>query len=173
MTLSELLRTSTRSHHEHAETRSFVTALMRGSLDRAAYVDLARQHHAIYTALEGTGERLASDPHVGRFVMAEILRLGRIEADLTALWGPTWREELPVLGATEAYSQRLEAITEPAHYLAHAYTRYLGDLSGGQAIAAMLRRHYGLEPGELTFYAFDVGKIKPFKDRYRQMMDEV
>lgn len=171
--LSELLRSSTRSQHEHAETRSFVTDLMGGALGTGAYIDLARQHHAIYTALEGTGERLREDPFVGRFVMPEILRLERIESDLELLCGADWREQFAPLPATVAYAERLSAITDPTHYLAHAYTRYLGDLSGGQAISAMLRRHYAMAPEELTFYTFDVGKIKLFKDRYREMMDEV
>lgn len=172
-TLSHLLRTSTQAAHEHAETRSFVTSLMGGTLTRAAYLDLAAQHHVIYTALEGAAQRFAGDEFVGRFVMPEILRLPRLEADLGTLLGQDWRAQILPLPSTARYAERLEGLRDPAHFLAHAYTRYLGDLSGGQAIAAMLRRHYGFTPGELTFYSFDVGKIKPFKDRYRQMMDQV
>lgn len=171
--LSTLLRTATRSQHEHAETRSFVTDLMGGALSRSAYLDLARQHYVIYSSLEGTGARFSGDPFVGRFLMPEVLRLDAIRADLRTLCGEDWRSEIVPLAATVAYSERLAAITDPAHFLAHAYTRYLGDLSGGQAIAAMLKRHYGFTPEELTFYQFNVGKIKVFKDRYREMMDAV
>lgn len=171
--LSELLRTSTRPQHEHAETRTFVTDLMGGALDSAAYLDLARQHYVIYSALEGAAERFAEDPFVGRFVMPEILRLDRLRADLSSLRGPDWEGEVEPLASTQVYAERLAAMSEPTHFLAHAYTRYLGDLSGGQAIAAMLRRHYGFTSRELTFYSFDVGKVKLFKDRYREMMDEV
>ena len=171
--LSTLLRTATRPQHEHAETRSFVTDLMGGSLSRAAYLDLARQHFVIYSSLEGTAERFADDPFVGRFVLPEVLRLDAIRADLRTLCGEDWQSEIVPLAATRDYAQRLAAITDPAHFLAHAYTRYLGDLSGGQAIAAMLKRHYGFTAEELTFYKFNVGKIKVFKDRYREMMDAV
>lgn len=171
--LSELLRSSTRTQHEHAETRSFVTDLMTGALSRDAYLDLARQHFLIYSALEATAERFADDPFVGRFVMPEVVRLARIRADLALLTGADWREQITPLDATTAYVERLTAIQDPAHFLAHAYTRYLGDLSGGQAIATMLQRHYSFTPEELTFYSFEVGKIKVFKDRYREMMDEV
>ncbi len=171
--LSTLLRTATRPQHEHAETRSFVTDLMGGSLSRSAYLDLARQHYVIYSNLEGTAERFADDPFVGRFVMPEVLRLDAIRTDLHTLCGDDWRSEIVPLAATAEYAERLAAITDPAHFLAHAYTRYLGDLSGGQAIAAMLKRHYGFTAEELTFYTFNVGKIKVFKDRYREMMDAV
>lgn len=171
--LSQLLRNGTRTEHEHAETRSFVTDLMSGALTREAYLDLARQHYTIYSHLEATAQRFANDEYVGPFVMPEVARMERIEADLHTLLGPEWIHDVAPLPATTVYAQRLDEITAPEEFLAHAYTRYLGDLSGGQAIAAMLRRHYGFTPEELTFYSFDVGKIKLFKDRYREMMDEV
>lgn len=173
--LSVQLRTSTRAQHEHAETRSFVTELMGGGLGprgREAYLDLARQHHELYRALEAVGERLAGDPVVVDFLLPELMREASLIADLETLAGPGWAE-LPVHEATRRYVERLDAIDDAAGYLAHAYTRYLGDLSGGQAIAVMLRRHYGLEPGELTFYQFaGIPKPKVFKDQYRAMLDD-
>lgn len=172
--LSLQLRSSTRSQHEHAETRSFVTALMGGGLGergREAYIDLARQHHAIYRALEAAGERLAADPVVADFLIADLLREASLVADLEVLAGADWRD-LPVHEATAAYVARLDGIEDAESYVAHAYTRYLGDLSGGQAIAVMLQRHYGLTPEELTFYRFDgIPKPKVFKDTYRELLD--
>lgn len=172
--LSLALRASTREQHAHAESRAFVTALMDGSLGeagRAAYLDLARQHHAIYTALEDAGERLREDPAVTPFLLPELRRRPSIESDLAGLAGEDWCN-LPLHEATRAYVERLEGIDDAATYLAHAYTRYLGDLSGGQAIAVMLRRHYGLAPEVLNFYHFaDIPKPKVFKDTYRAMLD--
>ncbi|MPV48659.1 MULTISPECIES: heme oxygenase (biliverdin-producing) [unclassified Pseudactinotalea] len=170
--LSELLRTATREQHEHAETRTFVTDLMSGRLGRPAYIDLAVQHEAIYTALEQLGERLSNDPITAAFLLPELIRLPSIEADLVAMVGADWREHTSLVPATEVYVDRLAAISTPAQYVAHAYTRYLGDLSGGQAISAMLRRHYGIPPEELTFYSFTaIPKVKPFKDSYRALLD--
>lgn len=170
--LSEQLRTATRPQHEHAETRGFVTQLMGGSLSRAAYVDLATQHHAIYTALEATGARLAHDAVAGPFVMDALLRVPSLEADLELLRGPGWRARAVLLPATVAYVERLASITHAEEFLAHHYTRYLGDLSGGQIISRLLQRHYGMTPEELTFYAFaEIPRPKPFKDSYRALLD--
>lgn len=170
--LSELLRSATRPQHEHAETRSFVTELMGGQLGREAYTDLAVQHHAVYTALEGTGRRLRDDDDAAPFVLPELERVPSLEADLAVLLGEAWRESARILPATQEYVARLDSIGTAAAYLAHAYTRYLGDLSGGQAIAVMLQRHYGMTPEELTFYTFTgIPKPKPFKDRYRALID--
>jgi len=60
-------------------------------------------------------------------------------------------------------------------YLAHHYTRYLGDLSGGQAIAALVTRHYGATPDQLGFYRFDVAGdgVVGIKRRYREAMNEL
>ena len=105
-------------------------------------------------------------------MLPELRRVPSLEADLATLAGPTWREELPVLAATKEYVARLEGIDDAATYLAHAYTRYLGDLSGGQAIARMLQRHYGMTADDLTFYTFTgIEKVKPFKDHYRALID--
>lgn len=170
--LSELLRTATRDQHSHAETRSFVTDLMSGRLGRAAYIDLAVQHHAIYTALEQAGDQRAEDPVTRAFLLPELIRLPSLEADLTALLGSNWREHSSLVPATEAYVRHLDSIASAPSYVAHAYTRYLGDLSGGQAISAMLRRHYQMPADELTFYHFTgIPKVKPFKDQYRDLMD--
>jgi heme oxygenase len=56
--------------------------------------------------------------------------------------------------------------------VAHHYTRYLGDLSGGRAIGRVLARTFDLDHDGLAFYAFvDVPKPKPYKDAYRQRLD--
>jgi len=59
--------------------------------------------------------------------------------------------------------------------LAHSYTRYLGDLSGGRILARVARRALDLdkETGDgLAFYHFDkVTNYKTFKDEYRQALN--
>jgi heme oxygenase (biliverdin-producing, ferredoxin) len=60
----------------------------------------------------------------------------------------------------------------PAEYVAHHYTRYLGDLSGGQVIGAMIERHYGATPEQLTFFSFEgIEKPVPYKREYRTALD--
>ena len=58
--------------------------------------------------------------------------------------------------------------------IAHHYTRYLGDLSGGQAIAALVAKHYGATPDELTFYSFPlIDNIVRYKENYRHKLDQL
>ena len=169
--LSAALRDGTREDHARAESTPFVEHLMSGRLDADAYADLAAQQHAVYVALEDAGARLGA--RGASLALPALARVPAIESDLARLWGPGWRERIDLLPATRRYAARLRdvAATLPG-YVAHAYTRYLGDLSGGQIIKRMLTRHYGLADDVLAFYTFDaLEKIKPFKDEYRARID--
>ncbi|MCC2318591.1 biliverdin-producing heme oxygenase [Cellulomonas chengniuliangii] len=171
--LSTLLREGTRPEHEAAEQMGFVEQLMAGHLDRAAYTDLAVQQHAIYTALEAASAEIRAQPGGETIVFDELTRVPSIEADLAFLLGPDWAQQMRVLPATERYAARLrETGSSIALYVAHAYTRYLGDLSGGQIIQRMLERHYGFGAEGVSFYHFaQIPKAKPFKDAYRERLD--
>ena len=54
----------------------------------------------------------------------------------------------------------------------HHYTRYLGDLSGGQAIGRILDRTFELDGAGIAFYDFpEIPKPKVYKDGYRARLD--
>lgn len=80
--------------------------------------------------------------------------------------------------ATVDYVERLQKIanSSEAHLLiAHAYTRYMGDLSGGQILARCARKALNLpETGEGgSFYEFPGICPKNFKNMYRSKLDEL
>lgn len=171
--LSQRLREGTRPEHEQAEGSGFVERLMSGRLDVAAYADLAAQQWAVYGALEDASAAMRADAQGASLVFDELTRTPEIEKDLTFLVGADWAERVTIHPATERYVARLRTVggSLPA-YAAHAYTRYLGDLSGGQIIKRMLERHYGLSGDGLAFYTFvEIPKSKPFKDVYRERLD--
>lgn len=170
--LSAALRAGTRDAHDVAERSSFVEDLMAGRLGRDDYATLAVQQHAIYTALEAAGDALRATGSDGGLVLDELRRIPAIEADLAALLGDGWRDALVVLPATAAYAARIAEVGgDLPRWAAHAYTRYLGDLSGGQVIKRVLVGEYGLTAGT-SFYDFPlVERIKPFKDAYRARLD--
>lgn len=172
--LSARLRDATRDEHERTESSPFVTALMDGQLDRQAYVALLRQSYLFYSVLEEAGDRWRDDAVVGPFVSDALLRSGALEADLAWLSGPDWRADLAALPATQRYIDRLRQVcfSSRSGFVAHHYTRYLGDLSGGQIIRSKLRAIYGLTGDGVRFYIFDgVTKPKVFKDDYRALID--
>ncbi len=173
--LSTLLRTGTRQEHEAAESSAFVEDLLGGRLTVDAYVDLALQLHAVYTALEDVAEQVRATPEGASVVFDELRRTPALEADLAHLAGPAWRDRAVPLPATAEYVARIRSGGDSVtRYVAHAYTRYLGDLSGGQIIGRMVQRQYGIADEGVQFYAFaQIPKPKPFKDLYRSRVDSL
>jgi heme oxygenase (biliverdin-producing, ferredoxin) len=171
--LSTLLRTGTRAEHEAAEGSTFVEDLLGGRLTVQAYADLALQLRTVYLALEEVGEQVRRTPEGAGVVFDELLRVPAIEADLAHLLGDGWPAHAEPLPATAAYAAQIRSGgTDAGRYVAHAYTRYLGDLSGGQVIGRMVQRHYGVDDAGVGFYAFPaIPKPKPFKDLYRSRVD--
>ncbi|TDV38671.1 heme oxygenase (biliverdin-producing) [Actinophytocola oryzae] len=172
--LSTRLRDATKEEHERTESSPFVVALMAGELDRNAYAAMLGQTYLFYVVIEEAGERWRGDAVVGSFVSDALLRRDALEADLAWLFGPGWRDEVAPLPATSRYIDRLRQVcfSSRSGFVAHHYTRYLGDLSGGQIIRAKLRSLYGLTGDGVRFYVFDqIAKPKVFKDDYRALID--
>ena len=175
---STVIRTASHEQHIEAETSSFMSDLLGGRLGVDAYARYTEQLWFVYEALESGADRLASDPVAGPFVQPELYRLAALERDLEHLRGPGWRTGLSALPATRAYADRVRECAErwPAGYIAHHYTRYLGDLSGGQIIRDKAERTWGFaRKGDgVRFYVFEgIANPAAFKRGYRELLDAV
>lgn len=171
---STTLRESTREVHERAENSSFMSALLDGSLPLEAYTSLAAQHYFIYRALEDAADAMVDDPVGAPFVIDELRRVPALAADLAHLAGPDWETEIRPLPATEEYVERLRTVAFewPGGYVAHHYTRYLGDISGGQVIRSLLKRVHGVTGPGARFYDFGaLGSPHAFRKHYRSLLD--
>lgn len=173
---SQALRERTRGVHQESEGSGFMQDLMSGRGSRDDYIALLSQHYFIYEALEEAAAGLADDPVATLFISPALTRLPAIEADLEFLLGDDWRERIEPLPSTVRYTARIREVGSdwPGGFVAHHYTRYLGDLSGGQIIRTLLQRQYGFETNGVGFYLFaDIAKPKLFKDTYRSQLDAV
>jgi heme oxygenase (biliverdin-producing, ferredoxin) len=177
LTFSEAIKAASWNAHEHAEHSRFMQDLLAGRLDLDAYARLVAQHYFAYRVLEDASRAMADDPVGSRFTFPELSRVPALEADLTALLGADWAERISPTAETTAYCERLSAtcFDWPGGYVAHHYVRYMGDLSGGQVIRRIVERTYDLDDHAGTgFYVFDeVGDLKAFKSRYRDLLDDV
>lgn len=174
-TISARLRERTSQAHESAERSCFLERLLGGELGIDAWAALLQQYGFMYEALESAAIPVREGGQLGAIPAIELDRAASIAADLEAL-APRLTQPLPgELSATRGYAERITAsAADPARYLAHHYTRYLGDLSGGQAMRVMLDRTYGLPAEEATFFDFaEIPAIVPFKRAYRTQLDEL
>ncbi|MCS0638943.1 biliverdin-producing heme oxygenase [Streptomyces sp. LP05-1] len=175
---STLIRTASHQQHTEAENSSFMSDLLGGRLGVEAYARYTEQLWFVYRALEGAAAALADDPVAGPFIRPELFRTAELERDLAHLRGADWRAGLSPLPATEAYADRVEecARTWSAGYIAHHYTRYLGDLSGGQIIRDRAERTWGFaRKGDgVRFYVFEaIDNPAAFKRGYRELLDGI
>ncbi len=167
--LSALLRSGSQAEHTAAEGSTFMSELLAGRIDAAGYAHFLGLLRRVYEALETTAADLAGDPLASAVIDPAIERLAAIDADLDH-WGRVTVDS----PATDAYVARIRASSAwGGLFVAHHYTRYLGDLSGGQAIGRIIGREFGLDGGVGTaFYSFaEVPKPKLYKDAYRARLD--
>jgi heme oxygenase len=171
---AERLRAATRDTHGSAEGTGFMSALLSGRLSPTAAASLSGQLFHVYGALERPWQRLSGDPVAGPFLDDRLLRLPALAADLDYLLGASWRTQIDPLPVTAEYTQRITELarTWPAGYVAHHYTRYLGDLSGGQVIGRRMAELLGEPERGTRFYRFaEIPQPKRFKDEYRRLLD--
>ncbi|CAG7853052.1 SubName: Full=Uncharacterized protein {ECO:0000313/EMBL:CCA74588.1} [Serendipita indica DSM 11827] len=197
--VSVLLRHGTKQAHEQAEHSPGAGWLTRGELDRSEYVRFLMMLHVIYS---GGARRHQAHPVLKTTYNPSVLaRKEYIALDIAYFLGAdshalkdhpaylSFTSNMP--SQVSAYVHRLRHISSnPTNLkdgdarllLAHAYVRYLGDLSGGQFIRRRIAKVYNLpNTGEgVKFYTFvtsagegeaGMQEMKDLKDWYRDGMD--
>jgi heme oxygenase len=128
-----------------------------------------------YREMEQALQRHRTLPGLGYMAQASLHRAGRIETDLGILAGRGWPSALPLLSAGRNYAERVRWVgAEEAELLyAHAYTRYLGDLYGGQTLRRHLMRRFGSQFRATAFTEFPaIAGIRGFAAGFSAALDE-
>ena len=171
--LSQAFKTGTAVSHQAAEDVYFVKNFVQGKIDRNLYADMILGLYHVYYKLETLLEQHKSTYEACHFP-DELNRTAALQEDVDFWHGsvPTTKSQ-----ATIDYINRLEEIasTKPLLLLSHAYTRYLGDLSGGKVLKRVARRALNLDKKDgLAFYDFqNIKSAKVFKDEYRKALDKL
>ena len=175
--LAPMLREGTKKSHSMAENVGFVKCFLKGVVEKKSYRKLVMNLYFVYSAMEEEMEKLREHPVVSKIYFSQLNRKHSLEQDLYFYYGANWREEVSPSPAGKAYVERIREIanSQPELLVAHCYTRYLGDLSGGQILKKISQRAMNLTNGEGTaFYEFeDISDEKAFKNEYRQSLNEL
>ena len=196
--LSSALKESTKEVHMAVESMHFMQHLVRGKLALNLYVDFLKCLLHIYSNLE---EALSAASPTSALIRAiEFHKFARVatllddvnylapittatdqisESDVDQMYVSvqTFAEEVEMSAATKMYVNRLKFLAreDPDLLVAHAYVRYLGDLSGGQVLSRAVRRSYGLSKEDkdgVKFYQFE-GDVKELKANFRNALDSM
>lgn len=175
--LATKLREGTKKSHTMAENVGFIKCFLKGTVEKTSYRKLVSNLYFVYSAMEEEMERHQQHPIVSKFYFPELNRKASLEQDLQYYYGTNWREQVAPSPAAQAYVQQIRNVSNSAPELlaAHSYTRYLGDLSGGQILKGIAQRGMNLTEGEGTaFYEFaEIPDEKAFKATYRQAMNDL
>lgn len=171
--LSVAMKQGSAVEHDEAEHSEFMDELLGGRVNEAGYVAYLRALRPVYATLETLGRELTGDSIAAPVLDEGLERLAAIDADLD-YWAPGETHETDSVAAAAYAAAIASSASWGGLYLAHHYTRYLGDLSGGQAVGKLLDRTFELGGQGLTFYDFaEIGKNKPYKDVYREKLDAI
>lgn len=178
--LATSLREGTQQSHTAAENTAFMKCFLKGIVEREPFRKLLANLYLVYTTLEDEMRRHLDHPVVGPMYFPELNRTANLEKDLEFYYGENWREQIVPLNAGKIYVARIQEVanTDPALLIAHAYTRYMGDLSGGQALRNIVRSAINLPPDQGTgLHDFEqistVEARREFKEKYRQTMNSL
>ena len=177
MALAQELKTGTKRSHTAAENTKFVGSFLRGVVSEQNYRTLIKDFYFVYSALEEEMERLEDDEFLKPIHFKELNRLNFLKWDLRYYYGPNWMMEVKPSEACIQYTERIHEVADKDPYLlvGHHYTRYLGDLSGGQILRNIAEKALDLPKNEgLHFYDFPkIEDKKAFKIKYREGLDKV
>ncbi|MFM2429326.1 MAG: hypothetical protein RLZZ511_539 [Cyanobacteriota bacterium] len=171
------LREGTKKAHTMAENTGFIACFLRGTVEKNSYRKLVANLYFVYAAMEEAMHRLKDHPVMGKMYFPELDRKESLEQDLAFYYGPNWRSEVKPSAATQTYVDQIKqvAANDPEMLIAHLYTRYIGDLSGGQILKKIAVNAMNLNEGEGTnFYEFaQIDDEKAFKTMYRSTLDSL
>lgn len=165
------LKEGTKVSHSAAENTKFVSSYLKGVVSKDNYKQLLTNFYYVYRAMEEEIEKLDDFPLHDKLLD----RTDKLAQDLRYYYGVMWRDLIIPSQATANYVKRIQVIGKQTPYLlvAHHYTRYMGDLSGGQILSNITQKSLNLTTEGLKFYEFDIPNMKEYKDKYRQTLDSL
>jgi heme oxygenase len=182
--LARLLKKGTSRSHRAAENVHFVRDFMQHKVSADSYKELLGALFHVYSALEEELDRCSKiDSRVKAIHFPFLERKETLLQDLQYFHGSNYAAFAEALEypspAAKQYADRLREIgkSQPVLLVAHSYTRYLGDLSGGQLLAKAAVKSFnlseanGIEDGTSFFHFKAVPNANTFKHEYRAALD--
>jgi len=175
--LAVKLRSGTQKAHTDAENVGFMKCFVKGIVDKECLGKFLGNLYFVYGELEAAIAKHQQHPVIKVMYFPQLNRLPSLEKDMLFYYGDLWSSYLKPSLATQKYVARLQQLSshQPALLLGHAYTRYMGDLSGGQMLQKIAQSALQLSGYEGTeFYNFEqIPDKQVFKNQYRQALDLV
>jgi heme oxygenase len=153
-----------------------VVLYLKGAIERESYIRLLTDYYFIYTALEDGLQYNRDNKAVIDIDDSALYRTKAISKDLKYFLGEDWYDIITPSPSASVYVDRINFISRnnPELLVAHHYTRYLGDLSGGQILKNITKTALKLPEKALNFYIFTrISNPAEYKVGYRDRLDRL
>ena len=177
--LAGQLREGTKKSHTMAENTGFITCFLKGVVEKTSYRKLISDLYFVYKAMEEEIDRLVQEDHpvIKHIGFKELFRRQTLEKDLEFYYGNNWMDQIVISESAQSYVNRIRlvAIESPELLVGHHYTRYIGDLSGGQILKKIAKKALNLTGDDgLNFYEFQlIEDEKLFKKSYAETLNKL
>ncbi|XP_059024845.1 LOW QUALITY PROTEIN: heme oxygenase 2-like [Mustela lutreola] len=159
------------------EQTQFVKDFLKGNIRKELFKLASTAIYFTYSALEEEMECNKDHPAFAPlYFPMELHRKEALTKDMEYVFGEDWEEKELCSEASQKYMEWIHYLgqNEPELLVAHAYTCYMGDISGGQVLKQVAQWALKLpSTGEGTqFYLFEnVDNAQQFKQLYRARMN--
>ena len=177
--LAGQLREGTKKSHTMAENTGFIACFLKGVVEKTSYRKLISDLYFVYQAMEDEIDKLVKEEHpiIKHIGFKELFRKETLENDLQFYYGKNWINEIKISDSAQLYVDRIHMVANesPELLVGHHYTRYIGDLSGGQILKRIAKKALNLQ-GEngLSFYEFKlIADEKAFKKSYSDTLNRL
>lgn len=170
--LSKDLRKETKIAHRLVESTRMAKAFFQGKLTTGLYAEGIARLYPVYATMEAALSSVARDDRLKPFDLPAVYR-SRAMLDDLRYFGVS--PEPLRSGASARYVERVRQVAdaEPALLVAHAYVRYMADVSGGVIAGRIAQRVLRLPSREgLAFLSFpELASPSAFRDDFRRRLD--
>lgn len=170
--LSRRLRRETKIAHRLVEGTRLARAFFRGSLTTSTYAEGLARLYPVYATMEAALADSSSDDRLRNFYLPAVFRTDALRADLSYFGVAT---EPMRAGASTAYVERIHQLTQENTMLlvAHAYVRFMADVSGGLIAGKIAQRALKLPSRQgLAFLSFPaIPDAGDFRTDFRRRLD--
>ena len=177
--LAGQLREGTKKSHTMAENTGFVACFLKGVVEKTSYRKLIGDLYFVYKAMEEEIDRLVQEDHpvIKHIGFKELFRRQTLEKDLEFYYGNNWLDQIKISESAQSYVDRIRLVANesPELLVGHHYTRYIGDLSGGQILKKIAKKALNLRGDDgLNFYEFKlIEDEKLFKKSYSETLNKL
>ncbi len=176
--LTQSLKEETIGIHAQLEKHEFVKRLLGDTLEASSYQQSLVDLRVVYEVLEaGIRLNLNTHPQLRKIYFPELERFTAIKEDLSSLSFKSLPVHVSNIANDYATYLNQLAQNEPLLLIAHAYARYLGDMSGGMILKGHVNKKW---PDAIQLYDFTAvlkktqkTNLANFKEFYKECLDNL